>query len=275
LIVFPNCKINLGLNILRKRRDGYHDLETVFYPIPLTDILEIIEYDSDAPSIPFAVSGLAIEGDPATNLCIEACQLLKNDFPELPAIQMHLHKAIPSGAGLGGGSADAAFTLKLLNKKFGLNLSDSQLNSYAFQLGSDCPFFIINKPCFATGRGELLEEVELSLDNYTLLVINPGIHVETGPAFLQVSPALPLRAVKEIIRDPIESWKNELKNDFEIPAFKKYPELKNIKDQLYQSGAIYASMTGSGSTLYGIFPKEMTIDLSFPSSYFVKTIANN
>jgi len=274
MIVFPNCKINLGLNILRKRSDGHHDLETIFYPIPLTDVLEITSYTAQerTPVIPFTTSGLPIETDTVSNLCSKAYKILKKDFPELPLIQMHLHKVIPLGSGLGGGSADAAFTLKLLNEKFGLVLSQTQLLNYSIQLGSDCPFFIINKPCFATGRGEELQEIKLDLSGYKILLVNPGIYINTGEAFRQIKPFVPERSVKKIIANPIEIWKHELKNDFEVFAFKKYPELADIKDQLYISGAVYASMSGSGSTVYGIFQKQKKIQLQFPSQYFVREL---
>jgi 4-diphosphocytidyl-2-C-methyl-D-erythritol kinase len=274
MIVFPNCKINLGLNILRKRSDGHHDLETIFYPIPLTDVLEITSYTAQerTPVIPFTTSGLPIETDTVSNLCSKAYKILKKDFPELPLIQMHLHKVIPLGSGLGGGSADAAFTLKLLNEKFGLGLSQTQLLTYSIELGSDCPFFIINKPCFATGRGEELQEIKLDLSGYKILLVNPGIYINTGEAFRHIKPSIPERSVKKIIANPIEIWKHELKNDFEVFAFKKYPELADIKDQLYLSGAVYASMSGSGSTVYGIFQKQKEIQLQFPSQYFVREL---
>ena len=185
MVVFPNCKINIGLRILDKRPDGFHNLETIFYPIPLKDSLEIIRDTSPQQEIIFSQSGNQIDGVPADNLCIKAYRLLKKDFPQLPAIQMHLHKAIPLGAGLGGGSADAAFAIKLLNEKFQLNLSPDQLISYSLQLGSDCPFFIINKPCYATGRGEIMQPLTISLSGYQLVLVNPGIHVNTSWAFSQ------------------------------------------------------------------------------------------
>lgn len=274
MIVFPNCKINLGLNILGKRNDGYHDLETIFYPVPLTDALEIIENKQPGknPVLPFTSSGLPIAGKPASNLCVKAYRLLKKDFPGLPAVLIHLHKIIPSGAGLGGGSADGAFALKMLNEMFELGLSTEQLIKYALQLGSDCPFFIINKPCFATGRGEVLEEISLDLSAYKMVIVNPGIHIDTGRAFLHLTPALPKRSVKEIIAGPIESWKDDLKNDFEKPVFPQHREIADIKDSLYLKGAIYASMSGSGSTVFGFFPKEKELQLSFPASYFVKEL---
>lgn len=275
MVSFPNCKINLGLNIIRKRADGYHDLETVFYPIPVNDVLEIItaEKSTTTNQVEFSYSGLSIDGDTQNNLCIKAYKLLKNDFPQLPAIKMHLHKAIPIGAGLGGGSANAAFTLKLLNNKFNLSLSTNQLINYALQLGSDCPFFIMNKPCFATGRGEILEETTLDLSNYTILAVNPGIHINTGWAFSQITPISPVNSLKEIIKQPVAKWKNNLANDFEEPVLKTYSQLRDLKETLYNAGAIYASMSGSGSTFYGIFDKLTKINiLDFPTGYFIRII---
>jgi 4-diphosphocytidyl-2-C-methyl-D-erythritol kinase len=274
MIVFPNCKINLGLNILRKRAEGYHDLETIFYPIPLTDVLEITEYNQPPSNfaIPFTISGLKIQGEASSNICIKAFRLLKREFPRMPFVQIHLHKVIPSGAGLGGGSADAAFTLKLLNEKFNLGISIQQLKEYAAELGSDCPFFILNKPCFAAGRGELLEEIEVNLSAYKFVIVNPGIHIDTGRAFLNIKPSIPEKSIKEIIAGPIERWKDELTNDFEKTLFKKHYEIVDIKDELYRRGAVYASMSGSGSTVYGIFPREKMLALSFPAHYFVREL---
>lgn len=270
MVTFPNCKINLGLNIVNKRDDGYHDIETVFFPIPLNDALEVIEKET----FEFSTSGSAIEGETEKNLCIKAYHLLKKDLPDLPLVQMHLHKAIPMGAGLGGGSADGAFTLKLLNKKFDLHLSEKQLINYSLQLGSDCPFFISNKPCFATGRGEKLEPIELDLSGYKIVIIHPVIHISTARAFERINPLKPVKSIKQIIQQPISTWKDELINDFEKPVFAKYPEIKKIKDVLYNAGSIYSSMSGSGSAVYGIFKKENPISLSFPGNYFVKTLFN-
>ena len=268
MVSFPNCKINLGLNIVNKRDDGYHDIETVFFPIQLKDSLEVIENEK----LEFSTSGFSIEGEPEKNLCIRAFNLLKKDFPQLPSVQMHLHKAIPMGAGLGGGSADGAFTLKLLNNKFDLSLSEKQLINYSLQLGSDCPFFILNKPCFATGRGEILEQTELNLSEYKFLIVRPPIHISTAWAFSTIEPLKPVKLIKQIIQQPIATWRTELINDFEKPVFEKHPEIKNIKDKLYDAGATYASMSGSGSAVYGIFSKENAISISFPDNYFVKTL---
>ncbi|MEO7924217.1 MAG: 4-(cytidine 5'-diphospho)-2-C-methyl-D-erythritol kinase [Chitinophagaceae bacterium] len=274
MIVFPNCKINLGLNILRKRSDGYHDLETIFCPLPLTDVLEIIEHKQGERTLPihFSSSGLQVLGDTSSNICVKAYRLLKKRFPLLPSIQIHLHKMIPSGAGLGGGSADAAFTLLELNRQFKLGLSQEALLADAAELGSDCPFFIINKPCFASGTGNQLEEIQLDLSGYKFLVVNPGIHIETGRAFLQIKPAVSERSIREIIKSPMERWKDELKNDFENVIFKTHRPIVDIKDELYRQGAIYASMSGSGSTVYGIFHKDKQLPFSFPDNYFVKEL---
>ena len=261
MLSFPNCKINLGLNIIRKRKDGYHDLETVFFPIPFKDVVEIIPSGSSQ----FHVTGLPVENE--NNLCSKAYQLLKKDFSHLPEINMHLHKAIPLGAGLGGGSADAAFTLKLLNEKFGLGLSDQKLIDYAIELGSDCPFFIINKPCFATGRGEILEPIRIDLSGYKILLVNPGIHIDTKWAFSKIEPRAPGISLKEIINLPIETWKDELRNDFEEPVFGSYPEIKKIKEDLCNAGAAYASMSGSGSTVYGLFKKTDPITINLAMIY--------
>ena len=250
MIQFPNCKINLGLSILSKRTDGYHDLETVFYPIPVTDALEILPADN----LTLTQTGIAVPGEPEKNLCLKAYHLLKKDFPTLPTVQMHLHKNIPMGAGLGGGSSDGSAALVLLNQLFSLSLSDIQLMNYAIQLGSDCPFFIKNKVCHAKGRGEILTPIELDLSNYQFVLVHPGKHISTAWAFQQMQPLTKSESIQSIIQKPISEWKDFLINDFEAPVFKAEPTLSAIKDQLYHLGAIYASMSGSGSSLYGIFP---------------------
>ena len=252
MIQFPNCKINLGLSILAKRADGYHELETVFYPIAVSDALEILP----AANLTMTQSGIAVPGDPAQNLCLKAYHLLKKDFPTLPAVQMHLHKNIPMGAGLGGGSSDGTAALIILNQQFSLGLNDQQLIDYASQLGSDCPFFVYNKACHATGRGEILTPIELDLSNYQFLLVHPGKHISTAWAFQQLTPNTKSESIQSIIEKPITDWKNSLINDFEAPVFKAEPTLSAIKDQLYQLGAMYASMSGSGSSLFGIFPKD-------------------
>jgi len=193
--------------------------------------------------------------------------LLKRDFPLLPAVKMHLHKTIPTGAGLGGGSADGAFTLVLLNKKFNLGIAEEKLIDYALQLGSDCPFFILNRPCFATGRGEFLESIDLNLDTYSFVIVNPGIHISTAWAFQQLTPAQPGSSLREAIQQPVSRWKDLLTNDFEAAVFKHHPELLSVKATLYKSGAIYASLSGSGSCFYGIYPKKIFPLLHFPGSF--------
>jgi 4-diphosphocytidyl-2-C-methyl-D-erythritol kinase len=274
MITFPNCKINLGLNIVGRRSDGYHDLETIFYPVHLKDALEVIENNiqSSIHNIQFSTSGISIDGEKENNLCVKAFNLLKKDFPFLPGIKIHLHKAIPMGAGLGGGSADGAYTLLLLNKKFNLGLDEKQLLDYALQLGSDCPFFILNKPCHATGRGEKLEPAKIDLSAYKILIVHPGIHVSTADAFANIKPVIPSKSIKKIIHQPAETWREELKNDFEETVLAKHAEIKNIKEQLYMAGAVYASMSGSGSAVFGLFKKNQSAYFSFPGSFFVKWI---
>jgi 4-diphosphocytidyl-2-C-methyl-D-erythritol kinase len=269
LITFPNCKINFGLNVLRKRNDGFHDLETIFYPVFVNDILEIIPAIDNKTGL--TVTGLSA-GKEAENLCIKAWHIVKNDYPELPGIKIHLHKIIPLGAGLGGGSADAAFALQLINKTFQLNVPESKFFEYALQLGSDCPFFLLNKPCFASGRGEIIEPLDISLKDYKVLLIHPGIHINTGEAFKEITHSIPPKKIKEIIQQPAETWKNELQNDFENFAFKKYPVLKKIKNELYESGALFASMSGSGSTIFGVFNKQDNINYPSLPGYFYKVI---
>lgn len=270
MITFPNCKINLGLRVLQKRTDGYHNLETVFFPLPFYDALELIPYSGTGLS--FTTSGLTVDGNPSDNLCAKAYELLKKDFPYLPGAAIHLHKAIPSGAGLGGGSADAAFTLKLLNTQFALGLTTEELIRYGLQLGSDCPFFILNQPCFATGRGEELTPVKIDLSSYSFVLVNPGIHVSTANAFMGIKPAIPVKSIQTIIQQPAGTWKDELLNDFELTVFPQYPAIQSIKDELYQAGAVYASMSGSGSTIFGIFPTDKTPSLAFPDTYLVKQL---
>jgi len=271
LIVFPNCKINIGLQVLRKRGDGYHDIASVFYPVPLRDALEIVpQPPTSFPSIQYY--GLPINGSDASNLCIQAWQLLKKDFPDLPPVQIHLLKNIPMGAGLGGGSADGACMLQLLNTRYQLQLPEERLMAYALQLGSDCPFFIINQPCYATGRGEILTPVQLDLSGYQLVLVHPGIHVVTGWAFsrIAINDSPPTGTVlREAVMQPITQWRHHLINDFEQPVFEAYPPLKSIKEDLYALGAVYASMSGSGSTIFGIFNRNINLTSGLPAHYTV------
>lgn len=269
MVSFPNCKINIGLYVTGKRADGFHNIETIFFPIPIKDALEIIE-DPEKQDISFTSSGLAIEGPSSNNLCMKAYALLKKDFPSLPGIKMHLHKNIPMGAGLGGGSADGTFALKLLNEKFDLRIDSESLKHYALQLGSDCPFFILNKPCLATGRGEILEPLNIDLHHYRILVVNPGIHINTGWAFSSLKKLSSTVNLKQLIESPVNTWKDRISNDFESAACEKYPEIPAIKKNLYAAGAVYAAMTGTGSTVYGIFSNDQEVDIKFPASYFQK-----
>lgn len=256
MITYPNAKINLGLNIVEKRPDGYHNLETVFYPINLQDALEVNLMEGEE-EFSLKVSGVPIEGEPDNNLVIKAYRLLKKDYPDMPAIDIHMYKHIPTGAGLGGGSADAAFMIKLLNEKFKLNLSIEKMEEYAAILGADCAFFIQNKPVFASGIGNIFEPIQLSLKGYYLVLVKPDIFVSTKDAFAHITPMQPAQSLKEIIRMPVETWRATMKNDFEDSVFQKFPEIAAIKDKLYDLGAIYASMSGSGSSVFGIFREQV------------------
>ena len=261
MIQFPNCKINLGLSIVEKRKDGFHSLETVFYPVALNDILEITCSSSQQKeNVEFSNSGNPIPGAISTNLCTKAYELLKLDFPQLPPVKIHLHKNIPIGAGLGGGSSDGAFALSILNELFQLKLTKEKLIQYAAQLGSDCPFFILNEACHATGRGEIMQPIALNMEQYTIALIHPSIPISTGWAFQQITPSIKEKTIAEIIQQPINTWKQELINDFENPVFEAHPDLAAIKNYLYEQGAIYASLSGSGSSLYGIFPKDTQLN---------------
>ncbi len=272
MVAFPNCKINIGLRIIEKRPDGFHNLETIFYPVGWKDAVEIISNHENVQEVTWSQSGINIPGDELDNLCIKAYQLLKADFPEIPPVQMHLLKAIPMGAGLGGGSADAAFVLQLLNQQYNLNLSTRQLLDYALKLGSDCPFFIINKPCLATGRGEILEEIPLDLSAYKILLVNPGIHINTGWAFSKITPQKPATGLSALVTSPIHEWQQLIINDFEKPVMQAHPELASIKETLLTNGAVYAAMSGSGSSFYGIFHKESQAVFDFPARYLHKWV---
>ncbi len=257
MISFPNAKINLGLNIVAKRNDGFHDIETVFYPIPLCDILEIIK--SPNGELRFKNTGIEIPGSTVDNLCMKAYNLLNEKF-NLPPVHIHLHKIIPDGAGLGGGSSDAAFTLKLLNDLFTLNLSEEQLMDFARKLGSDCAFFIQNKPVYAKGKGDVFEEIDISLQGKMIIVVKPRVKISTQSAYKNIIPSqnqdLSLTSYhlsRTIFHLPIKQWKNKIANDFEKNIFVEFPEIKTIKEELYSMGSIYVSMSGSGSAVYGIF----------------------
>lgn len=263
MILFPNAKINIGLNILNKRSDGYHNLETVFYPIPLYDAIEAVE----APALHFESSGIVIPGRDEDNLCLKAYERIKKDF-NLPALSIHLYKKIPIGAGLGGGSADAAFFIRLLNEKYSLNLNTEAMQNYARELGADCAFFIESKPVFAYGKGEEFKDVSLDLSAYSLVLIMPPVFVSTAEAYRGVEPRLPERPLQELIKLPVGEWKQHIKNDFEESVFKTFPIIEEVKDTLYNSGALYASMSGSGAAVYGIFAHKPELS-SFDKDYAV------
>lgn len=259
MIVFPNAKINLGLQVFAKRSDGFHDIESFIYPVDLFDTLEIVPTYGGETTL--TVTGTPVQGDPTSNLCYKAYSLIAKMHP-IPAVHIHLHKQIPIGAGLGGGSSDAAFTLKVLNELFTLKLTSEELCSYAAQLGSDCPFFIHNRSGIATGRGEIFTPLPLDLSHYSIEIISPEIFISTAEAYklvddykIQNPTTLPPASIQQSLLEPIETWKETIINDFESPLFAKYGALEQIKRDLYTKGAIYASMTGSGSSVYGIFKK--------------------
>lgn len=264
MIEFPNAKINLGLNIIEKRSDGFHNIETVFYPIQLCDGLEI--NTNNISETKLNVYGIRIDGNTSDNILLKAYSLLANDY-NLPPIEIFLQKNIPFGAGLGGGSSDAAFLLKMLNQNFNLQLSTEDICNYASKLGADCAFFIHNKPVFASGKGDVFENINISLKGLYLVLIKPNIGVSTQQAYANCLPTKPQLALKEIIKLPISEWKNALNNDFEYSVFPQYSEIKEIKDKLYESGAIYASMSGSGSSVYGIFHQKPNLPINLSNNF--------
>lgn len=255
MLRFPNAKINLGLHITRKRADGYHELETIFYPVKdLRDALEMVPAAGAKGA--FHESGLPVSGGGEANLVRKACKLLRERFPgRMPELDIYLHKAIPMGAGLGGGSADAAFALQMLNELGGLRLSSPELESLALTLGSDCPFFIRNTPQFATGRGEIMEPIAIDLSGYRIEVVCPGVHVSTREAFSRVVPKPASFDLRTLPQVPVEAWRDVLRNDFEESVFAQFPEVAKLKEGLYVDGAVYASMSGSGSAVYGLFER--------------------
>jgi 4-diphosphocytidyl-2-C-methyl-D-erythritol kinase len=254
MLAFANAKINLGLNVIEKRADGYHHLETVFYPVKIHDTIEI----TDAPETFCEIRGVAIPGDSKDNLCLQAYHLLKKDF-DLPPQQITLLKNIPVGAGLGGGSADAAFLIKLLNAKFKLGLSVDEMEDYSRILGADCAFFIENKPVYAFGRGDQFSEVDVDLSAYFMVLVKPPVHVSTADAFRGLQPVRPQVNLKELMNLGPDQWKDVMKNDFEETIFLKYPEVAELKAELYHAGATFALMSGSGSSVFAIFEQEVTL----------------
>lgn len=273
MVRFPHAKINLGLHITGRRTDGYHNLQTIFHPIALNDILEIVPSSADSEPL-FRQTGRPLDGPPDQNLCLKAWRLIQRHAPTAPSCQIHLHKVIPYGAGLGGGSSDAAFTLLMLNDLLGLQLNQATLAAMALELGSDCPFFLHQGSCFASGRGEVLEPVTLDLSAYRICLVNPGIHVSTAEAFRMPRPELAEREdLRTILRSPVDTWNGRLINDFEIPVFSMHPEIGALKQSLLDQGAAYASLSGSGSTVFGLFRKtEHHSDPVFPSWYFQKWV---
>lgn len=259
MTVFPVAKINLGLNVVSRRTDGYHDLETVFYPVPLKDALEVQVMDDGFPSetdCDLKVTNIPVAGDEQQNLVVRAYRMLKADCPQLPRVHAHLWKGIPTQAGMGGGSSDCAFMIRLLNSMFGLGISRERQVEYAARLGADCAFFIQDEPCYAEGIGERLSPVSLSLGGWHVAVVRPDIPVPTRDAFALVSPKRPVQCCRDIVRRPVEEWRGVLENDFERSVFAQHPEIGRIKEELYAMGAAYAAMSGSGSALFGLFRDE-------------------
>lgn len=262
MICFPNAKINLGLNITEKRSDGFHNLESVFYPVGWTDALEIVISDK----FEFNLTGISVEGNKEDNLCVKVYQSLKEKY-NLAPVKMHLHKNIPVGAGLGGGSADAAFTAKLLNEIFNLNLSIEEMQNIVRPLGSDCAFFIENKPVYAFEKGDQFKNIELNLIGKYIVMAYPDLHISTKEAYSGIKPQKPTFNILDTIKQDIGSWKEKLVNDFENGIIQKYPIIEQLKNEFYKAGAIYASMSGSGSTVFGIFDMEIETNNMFPKNY--------
>ena len=269
MIVYPNAKINIGLNVVEKRPDGYHNLETVFYPIGLQDILDIQLIEKDVPECGWRlkVTGSVLDGSPEDNLVVRAFKLLKGMY-NLPPVSIGLYKHIPTGAGLGGGSSDAAFTVKTLNERFSLGMTMQQVEYVCAQLGADCPFFIRNKPMFAAGIGNEFQPIEVNLKGRHLVLVKPDVSVSTKDAYARVKVAQPERHLTELVTQPVETWKDTVVNDFEASVFAKYPEIAAIKDRLYDLGAVYASMSGSGSSVFGIFDEPVeNVDEKFSGMF--------
>lgn len=272
MITFPCAKINLGLNVIAKRPDGYHDLETVFYPIPLTDAIEVKRMHHDFPldeTYDICITGAQVEGNTDDNLVVKAYRLIAEHY-DIPRVHIHLFKRIPMQAGLGGGSSDAAFMIRLLDEYFMLNMGNREMERYAARLGADCPFFITAEPAYATGIGDILQPVGSDeecchyLNGYWIALVKPPVAVSTKEAYADITPRATSKKCREIVLQPIETWREELTNDFEDSIFPKYPMLAHIKESLYDRGAVYAAMSGSGSTLFGIFrEKPLGIDIAF------------
>ena len=275
MLTRPIAKINLGLNVVEKRPDGYHNLETVFYPVQIEDALEVYPMAPEFPSeydCDLKVTNITIDGDEQRNLVVRAYNLLKADFPTLPRIHAHLYKGIPTQAGMGGGSSDCGFMITLLNDMFKLGLSDQQMIDYAAHLGADCAFFILNRPCYAEGIGEKLQPIDLDLKGWYLSLVRPDIPVSTREAFALIKPHHPEVNCREVVKQPVESWRDALVNDFEGSVFAVHPELGAVKDRLYDLGATYAAMSGSGSTLFALSRQPLNLDEFNSEGTFRKTI---
>ena len=259
MVAFPPCKINLGLNVLRRRSDGYHDIETCFYPVPRTDVLEIVP----SREFKFEQTGINIPGPHEDNLCVKAYRLLQKDYG-LDPVGIYLHKLIPPGSGLGGGSSDGTWTLRLLNSLFNLSIPVSRMKDYAARLGSDCPYFLHDEPMIGAGRGEQLMSVKLSLGGKYLVIIRPEVHVSTREAYQDVTPGAAKESIRSIIESlPVNQWKGRLINQFESAVMGKHQVIRNICEELYRAGAVFASMSGSGSAVYGLFEVEKDLSSTF------------
>ncbi|MGI4873652.1 MAG: 4-(cytidine 5'-diphospho)-2-C-methyl-D-erythritol kinase [Janthinobacterium lividum] len=270
MLSFPNAKLNLGLHILAKRPDGYHELETAFVPLPWADALEVLPAPDAQPATTLALTGRPVPGDPASNLCLKAYELLKADFPQLPAAQLHLHKVVPIGAGLGGGSADAAFALRSFSDVFGLQLTAAQLAAYARRLGADCAFFLENRPVLATGKGDEFAPLALDLRGTPCVVVWPGFAIGTAEAYGRVHPQPPQHDLRQVLAEPLATWPGRVVNDFEAALTPFYPALAEVKARLYAAGAAYASLSGSGSAVFGLWEKGAAVPaLDWPREFAV------
>lgn len=270
MILFPQAKINLGLNVVERRPDGYHNLETVFFPVPLCDALELNAMADGFPSesdCDLKVTGISVEGDEQQNLVVKAYRLLKQEFPSLPRVHAHLHKAIPTQAGMGGGSSDGTAMLCALNRWQHLGLSDEQLIERAARLGADCPFFVLSRPAYAEGIGERLQPVALDLKGWYLAIVRPDIPVSTKEAFALVKPRRPELNCREVVARPVEEWRGLLVNDFEQSVFSQHPEIGHVRDSLYDLGAVYSAMSGSGSAVFGLFRQPVLLEQHFPGMF--------
>ena len=269
MLTFPTAKLNLGLHITARRPDGFHNLETVLVPLPWTDALEVVPA-ATGQATRLTLTGRPIPGAPATNLCLLAYERLRTDFPHLPPVAVHLHKLVPIGAGLGGGSADAAFMLKALNDLFELGLPAEKLEDYARHLGSDCAFFIRNQPVLARERGDVFEPINLTLSGTACCVVYPSLHISTAEAYARIVPAPPAIDLRDALAQPMSNWRDTVKNDFEAALTPTYPVLADIRQRLYAAGAAYASLSGSGSAVYGLFPNNSEAPaLEWPAEYTV------